>query len=75
MATTPKNQRSKRTSIWLDNSLRKQLDAKASAEGRSLAGTIEFYLRKGLGVKTAPALKSSSEAEAETGAKHGTVFG
>lgn len=66
MATKPKNQRSTRTSMWLDNGLRKHLDARAAAEGRSLAGTIEFYLRKGLGLKTTPAPKSSSEAQNET---------
>lgn len=55
--------------MWLDNGLRRHLDARAAAEGRSLAGTIEFYLRKGLGLKTEKPAKSSSEAE------NATVFG
>jgi len=48
----PKNKRSKRTSMWLDNGLRRALDERAKKEARSLANTIEFYLRKGLGLKT-----------------------
>jgi hypothetical protein len=53
--TKPKNQRSKRTCIWLDNGLRAKLDERASKEGRSLASTIDMTLRKGLGLKTQPA--------------------
>lgn len=49
---TPKNKRSKRTSMWLDNGLRQKLDDRAARDGRSLAATIDIYLRKGLGLKT-----------------------
>jgi hypothetical protein len=45
----PKNKVSTRTSMWLANELRAQLDRRAKAERRSLAQTIDFYLRKGLG--------------------------
>lgn len=45
----PKNKRSKRTSLWLDNDLRKRLDARAKATNRSLAFTIEETLQRGLG--------------------------
>lgn len=37
-----------RTSIWLDNDLRKKLDARRDKEGRSLANMIEVLLRDGL---------------------------
>lgn len=45
----PKNKISKRTSMWLANDLRRQLDTRAKNDRRSLAQTIDFYLRKGLG--------------------------
>jgi hypothetical protein len=45
----PKNKVSRRTSMWLANELRTQLDRRAKADRRSLAQTIDFYLRKGLG--------------------------
>lgn len=48
-----KNKVSKRTSMWLANELRAQLDRRAKADRRSLAQTIDFYLRKGLGKPTA----------------------
>ncbi|MGZ5988759.1 MAG: hypothetical protein ACXWLZ_06895 [Rhizomicrobium sp.] len=48
----PKNKISKRTSMWLANDLRAQLDRRAKADRRSLAQTIDFYLRKGLGKPT-----------------------
>lgn len=64
----PKNQRSKRTSMWLDNGLRQTLDQRAKAEDRSLANTIEFYLRKGLGLKVA-------SKTADEGKPDATVFG
>lgn len=35
--------------MWLANELRTQLDRRAKADRRSLAQTIDFYLRKGLG--------------------------
>ncbi len=60
----PKNQRSKRTSLWLDNGLRKSLDQRCRVEGRSLANAIEFYLRKGLG--------KPAKGEADASA---TIFG
>lgn len=45
----PKNKVSKRTSMWLANDLRAQLDRRARADNRSLAQTIDMALRKGLG--------------------------
>ncbi|MDI1263894.1 MAG: hypothetical protein PS018_11615 [bacterium] len=60
----PKNQRSKRTSMWLDNGLRAQLDKRATAEGRSLAQTIEFYLRKGLGLRATVQKTQPGESDA-----------
>lgn len=41
-----------RTSIWLDDSLRSQLDRKCLAEHRSLAEIIQMLLRKALGKPT-----------------------
>jgi hypothetical protein len=38
--------------MWLANDLRKQLDTRAKNDRRSLAQTIDFYLRKGLGKPT-----------------------
>jgi hypothetical protein len=66
MKAVPKTKRSKRTSIWLDNDLRFQLDRRAKAAGRSLAETIEFYLRKGLNKpeKEAPDRRRYRKAEA-----------
>jgi hypothetical protein len=61
----PKNQRSKRTCIWLDNTVRAKLDERAQKDGRSMAGTIDMLLRKGLGLKTqsaAPATESKADA-------------
>ncbi|WP_439392584.1 hypothetical protein ACRQ5Q_24490 [Bradyrhizobium sp. PMVTL-01] len=54
--------------MWLDNSLRAKLDQKSVAEGRSLAGTIDFYLRKGLGLR----LPGKDAAPEKTDA---TIFG
>jgi hypothetical protein len=58
-ARLPKNKISKRTSMWLANDLRRQLDTRARNDRRSLAQTIDFYLRKGLGK---PAKESADAA-------------
>lgn len=60
----PKNKISRRTSMWLANDLRSLLDKRAKADNRSLAFTIEHYLRKGLGKPT----KGEPDASA-------TIFG
>ncbi|WP_316397313.1 hypothetical protein [Bradyrhizobium sp. 33ap4] len=72
MPKKPKNQRSKRTSIWLDNALRAKLDERAEREGRSLAGSIDFYLRKGLGLKTGG---NASTNEEKPDAAAAPIFG
>ncbi len=61
----PKNKTSKRTSMWLDNGLRRQLDTRAKNDRRSLAQTIDHYLRKGLG----------KPAKDEADAAPATIFG
>ena len=47
----------RRTSIWLENDLRAQLDRRATSSNRSLAFVITDTLRKGLS-------KSKGEADA-----------
>lgn len=42
----------RRTSIWLEDDLRAQLDRRAKADKRSLAYTITNTLRKGLARST-----------------------
>jgi hypothetical protein len=58
----PKNKISKRTSMWLANDLRRLLDTRAKNDRRSLAQTIDFYLRKGLGKPT----KDAPDADSAT---------
>lgn len=47
--------------MWLDNGLRQKLDERAVREGRSLAATIDVYLRKGLGLKMGAASATPEE--------------
>lgn len=61
--TTTKRKPKSRTSIWLENDLRKQLDRRAESTGNSLARVITDTLRKGLS-------KSKGEPDATP-----TIFG
>lgn len=75
-----KNAGKTRTSMWLDDTLRKRIDERAAKEQRSLAFMLDALLRKALGLspRNEPA-KASKTAEAKAAKPdekpHAPIFG
>lgn len=63
-ARISKNAGKTRTSMWLDNALRKMIDTQAEKEQRTFAFMAEALLRKGLGLKPiAPPVRPDKAAK------------